>query len=151
MIRDIGLLRPSRKRVCLSIKSGAQAWTGADVDLGSVEDRCSNRRFATALSTINCEPFNHGENDATYRLDAGKLSRAASISRLSATINSILRGNVRGIVGSNEFSFRSCTSMEGIHFTIWSGEALTGKRLWHAYYYLGYDTEPTCKEAEFKD
>ena len=38
----------------------------------------------------------------------------------------------------------SCTSAEGIHFTVWSGEPITGELLWHYYYYLGYDTEPTC-------
>jgi len=45
-------------------------------------------------------------------------------------------------------SFRSCTSTESVHFTVWSGKQLTGRRLWHGYYYLGYDTPVTCKRAE---
>jgi hypothetical protein len=45
---------------------------------------------------------------------------------------------------------RSCTSAEGIHFTIWTGAGLKGKLLWHQYSYLGYDVTPSCTEAETK-
>ena len=44
--------------------------------------------------------------------------------------------------------FRSCTSSEGVHFTIWTDAPLTGTRRWHRYYYLGYDVDPTCTAAE---
>ena len=46
--------------------------------------------------------------------------------------------------------FRKCTSMEGVHFTVWTGKPLVGKRIWHNYYYLGYDVEPSCKEKDFE-
>ena len=46
-------------------------------------------------------------------------------------------------------SYRTCTSSEGLHLTAWSGEQLRSWRLWRYYYYLGYDTEPTCKEADY--
>jgi hypothetical protein len=36
-----------------------------------------------------------------------------------------------------------CTSLEGVHVVVSPGE---GKSSWHAYYYLGYDVEPTCPE-----
>lgn len=45
-------------------------------------------------------------------------------------------------------SFAQCTSAEGVHVTAWAGEPLTGRRIWYAYHYLGYDVEPTCSEAE---
>lgn len=45
-------------------------------------------------------------------------------------------------------SFRSCVSYEGLHLTVWSGQQLTGTRRWHRYYYLGYDTDPTCTKLE---
>ena len=45
-------------------------------------------------------------------------------------------------------SFRSCASHEGLHLTVWSGQQITGTRRWHRYYYLGYDTEPTCTKLE---
>jgi hypothetical protein len=40
--------------------------------------------------------------------------------------------------------FRQCTSAEGIHVTGWRGT----RRIWHAYIYLGYDTEYTCTDGE---
>lgn len=43
---------------------------------------------------------------------------------------------------------RFCLSSEGVHFTIWSGAPLTGKRRWHQYQYLGYDVTPSCTRAE---
>jgi len=44
--------------------------------------------------------------------------------------------------------FRSCTSTEGIHFTVWSGAPLKGSLRWHQYYYLGSDLETTCTPEE---
>lgn len=49
--------------------------------------------------------------------------------------------------GRREY-FRMCTSHEGLHLTVWSGIPLTGVRRWHEYYYLGYDTPPTCTSRE---
>ena len=49
--------------------------------------------------------------------------------------------------GSKEY-FRSCTSREGLHLTVWSGRGLRGGRRWHRYYYLGYDVEPSCTSRE---
>jgi hypothetical protein len=46
---------------------------------------------------------------------------------------------------------RACASSEGLHLTLWDGEPLKGRRLWHAYYYLGYDVEPTCQPADYRD
>lgn len=44
--------------------------------------------------------------------------------------------------------FRMCASNEGVHLTLWRGNALKTPRLFHAYYPLGYDVEPSCTEAE---
>jgi hypothetical protein len=44
--------------------------------------------------------------------------------------------------------FRTCTSSEGVHFTIWSGSPFDGVRRWHGYYPLGYDVSPTCRPAD---
>jgi hypothetical protein len=45
---------------------------------------------------------------------------------------------------------RSCASSEGLHLTMWAGEPLKSRRLWHAYYYLGYDVEPNCQPADVR-
>ena len=60
----------------------------------------------------------------------------------------IASGDLNGD-GTTEF-FRSCTSSEGNHLTIWSGEPLQGKRRWHSYYYLGYDVVPTCTKRDYQ-
>ena len=39
---------------------------------------------------------------------------------------------------------RSCTSHEGVHLTVWTGTPLKSQRVWHQYYYLGFDVEPSC-------
>jgi len=44
--------------------------------------------------------------------------------------------------------FRTCTSSEGVHLTIWKGAALKGKRRWHGYDYLGYDVTANCTASE---
>jgi len=44
--------------------------------------------------------------------------------------------------------FRQCTSSEGVHLTVWAGKPLSGKRLWHEYFYLGYDVEPNCTDKD---
>jgi hypothetical protein len=43
---------------------------------------------------------------------------------------------------------RNCTSHEGIHATLWGGKPLTSKRIWHFYYYLGMDVDPSCTDKD---
>ena len=52
--------------------------------------------------------------------------------------------------GQREY-FRDCTSSEGVHLTIWSGQPLKGKRRWHYYYYLRYDVVPSCQKKDYMD
>ncbi len=46
--------------------------------------------------------------------------------------------------------FRICTSFEGLHLTVWNSKPLIGKRIWHRYYYLGYDVDSNCKEKDYE-
>jgi hypothetical protein len=41
---------------------------------------------------------------------------------------------------------RECTSGEGVH---WFVDQPGAAQRWHAYAWLGYDTEPTCSAADF--
>ena len=50
--------------------------------------------------------------------------------------------------GKVEF-FRVCTSSEGGHYQVWTGEPLVGQPRWHWYVYAGYDTGVTCTEKEY--
>ena len=55
------------------------------------------------------------------------------------------------LAGTEEpVTVRSCTSHEGLHLTAWAGEPLDGRRLWHAYWYLGYDVEASCTVNEME-
>jgi hypothetical protein len=46
--------------------------------------------------------------------------------------------------------FRFCTGNESLHYTIWTGKPLEGKRIWHSYSHVNYDTVPTCKEKDWE-
>ena len=52
---------------------------------------------------------------------------------------------------SKDEYFRVCTSMEGLHLTIWTGKPLKGNRIWHSYYYLPHDAKPNCTGTETED
>jgi hypothetical protein len=43
---------------------------------------------------------------------------------------------------------RRHASYEGLHLAVWAGTPLTSQRLWHQFYYLGYDVEPSCDERD---
>jgi len=67
------------------------------------------------------------------------------------TIRSTIRANLSSEHQGGEHqadTFRSCTSAEGVHLTVWQGEPLEGKRVWHQYYYLGQDLEPNCTDKD---
>ena len=51
--------------------------------------------------------------------------------------------------GTPEF-FYECTSSEGVHLIVRSGDRLTGPKIWQAYYYLPYEVEPTCTEKDYE-
>jgi len=52
--------------------------------------------------------------------------------------------------GQSEY-FRACTSNEGVHLTVWSGQPLTSKRQWHWYIDLSFDTVPSCTKKDYED
>ena len=45
--------------------------------------------------------------------------------------------------------FRACTSLEGLHLTLWDGSPLVSRRMWHSYFLLAYDVEPTCTDEDY--
>jgi hypothetical protein len=40
--------------------------------------------------------------------------------------------------------FTSCATTEGIKFAVWTEKAYEGEPRWSAYYYLDYESTPTC-------
>lgn len=64
----------------------------------------------------------------------------------------ILRGTAQEHIGGADhpaMMFRSCTSSDGVHLSVWEGKPLAGKRVWHQYYYLGQDLEANCTRKDF--
>jgi hypothetical protein len=52
--------------------------------------------------------------------------------------------------GRTPLRFRQCTGNESLHLTAWEGKPLVGKRVWHAYQHLLYDTKPTCQRKDYE-
>ncbi|HLK33266.1 MAG TPA: hypothetical protein VKT29_09265 [Terriglobales bacterium] len=55
--------------------------------------------------------------------------------------------NTVRLQGQPDF-FSSCAGGEGINLLVWNGLPRQGTLQWHRYYYLGYDVEKTCTDAD---
>ena len=158
--RDLGIATVSPNRdACLTIKnrdlktgqSFTLVWIATAGAMQSPEIRSATIR--KRLSSP-CDPVNSSADDTAYSLDAETLDTTKIyIAVIAKPIElRVVGAQVRGKIGaSRDIVFRSCSSFEGLHFTAWTGGALKGKRVWHSYYYLGYDVEPTCIDADFKE
>lgn len=115
-----------------------------------------SRVFATVKQKVNkscSSDIDVFENASFYLI---KLPKADDVFVGVGIVNSerisIVRGNASVDLngdGKREY-FRTCTSNEGVHLTVWTGKPLIGRRIWHSYYYLRYDTEPTCKKKDYE-
>jgi hypothetical protein len=158
--RDIGVATVTSNRdACLTIKNRdlkpgqtfTLVWIATEGAMQSPEIRSATIRRRLPSP---CDPVNSSAEDTAYSLDAGTLDNTKIyIAVVAKPIELRVVGvQVRGKIGaSRDIVFRSCSSFEGLHFTAWTGGALKGKRVWHSYYYLGYDVEPTCIDADFKE
>jgi len=100
-----------------------------------------------------CDAANAAAADASYLVDGGNLENGKVYFALAGNQASLKlrQGQVEGRLGGRPVAFSACASTEGIHLNIWMGTARTGRKLWHRYYYLGYDVEPTCTEVDSKE
>ncbi len=91
-----------------------------------------------------------------YELDCSRTAaqmRQVAVVIVGESKAKLVGGAVSLDVGTqySDVRVRTCTSTEGLHLTLWSGRVLKGPRLWHAYYYLGYDVEPTCRPEDYRN
>lgn len=160
LANTIGVFAAKEQGVfCLSIKNPGLKpgqtvtliWT--PIEVAAAKPAIRRGRIAAKLAAP-CDPTNHVPDNSIYQLAGDKFDHGRVYfaivgtvrdQRLSGTQASAILANVGRI------SFRSCTSMEGLHLFASSGEGLKSKTVWHSYYYLGYDVEPNCKEADFKN
>jgi hypothetical protein len=140
-------------RVCLAIQN-ANLKPG---DQLSLVDASKPQKVATALMeasqfhSARCSEALDDPGNSFYLLKlADRRIKPETLNAAIAVIGSGVRLQ-KGVAsidldrdGQAEY-FRSCTSNEALHLTVWTGKPLVGRRRWHSYYYLGYDTVPTCK------
>jgi len=157
---DIGLVASTQSgQFCLSIKN-RNLKPGQELTLLwiPIADRKHTPEIQSTivlkLLTNPCDPINSVEGDAAYVVNAGKLDTDKIYTAVvgKRTNFRIIPGVAEVTIDADaEVTIRSCSSREGLHFTAWAGGALKGKKVWHRYYYLGYDVEPTCQDPAFKD
>jgi hypothetical protein len=93
--------------------------------------------------------------DAFYTLQLAKNRLQAGTLGLGIANYSGPFENTRGFVGFNTLRlqgkpdyFSSCAGGEGVNLLVWNGLPRQGTLEWHRYYYLGYDVEATCTDAD---
>jgi len=102
-----------------------------------------------------CGPLWGAFGDADYELKAGTPGPGSpSVTVLGANAELLVTDSAvqTDLDGDGNFeTFRSCTSYEGLHLSLWGGPPLQSARLWHRYFALGYDVEPSCTEADYAE
>jgi hypothetical protein len=137
-----------------AIDSGSTLQVVAVSFAGSGEAPAVGYAQVTGIEPGTCGAIHAGPSDRRYRVALppglatwGTPTVALHDAGPVAIDAGALTGDLDGD-GTPEH-FRMCSSTEGLHLTIWSGEPLVGTRRWHFYYYLGYDVEPDCSEADY--
>jgi hypothetical protein len=149
----IGIAASKSGKVCLGIRNPSLA-TGSAIRLINPMLPQTEMKGTIVAPDSSCTgTAGSGEDQHYYAIQTGKAQVSAmpliAISGFSGTFRK--KGNLLVAdldADGSEESFHSCTSTEGIHFTVWSGQPLDGKIRWHQYYYLGYDVSPTCTPKE---
>lgn len=150
-----GIAGLSEERVCLALP-GRPVQGGTEVTLVVPEEPQKLFRARIQGPRASCGRLEQANVSGPYYdlagipVDAGSLSLAVAI---VGSAQAVLSGGVATITlaGTKELvTVRSCTSHEGLHLTTWAGTPFEGRRLWHAYWYLGYDVEASCTGSETK-
>ena len=153
---QIGIVfRNDDKQLRLEIKNPNLAANDEIVVVDPYQPQKIARAVIAEKAAGNCSrEGTNVEDGACYKLRtvAGKIDGttvAFGIAKAPASF-AIRNGRVSADLDNDRVveHFRVCTSMEGLHLTVWSGRPLQGKRQWHRYFYLGYDVEPNCTAGD---
>jgi hypothetical protein len=115
---------------------------------------------ATIVRSVpSCERLERAMIPGPYYLAQGPNPTAAESGRVWLVVSGRLRTRRMGSgalvvqlsMAHPNAQARSCTSREGAHLTVWAGTPLKSQRLWHEYYYLGYDVEPSCDDRDVRE
>ncbi len=150
--RRLGIVARRDGPACLRIRNdGLRPGDTVGVVVGEAGGQRLVRTVVVARQA-RCPDAPPEQGVASYRLSAAEDLDAVAIAIVPPPAaarpgGAGLRADLDGD-GRSE-SFRSCTSSEGVHLSVWTGAPLRGARRWHAYYYLGYDVEPSCEEGDY--
>ncbi len=124
------------------------------VDKPSVNDASVVQPVPENCSDKPPEIDKNGKSPSFYRIQTSVKEWEANdfvIGILEPPSPIVLRdGKVEGDLdgdGTNE-SFHVCPSSEGLHYQVWTGPPLEGRKRWHRYVYLGEAVTPTCTEKD---
>jgi hypothetical protein len=149
--KNVGVVVASSEKVCLTIGDSVP-----DNAIFAIVDTQSQQRYEAAVRMPADECLDQGARDLGLRGYRVTLKQQPSTPFLGIAVVGVSPSfrTAGGLAiadlddDQHDEYFRSCTSAEGVHFTVWSDQPLTGKRRWHRYYPLGYDVSPTCTPAE---
>ena len=142
--RSIGVAYTADERLCIAIEHrGLAAGTRVTIIVPAAGNETA-RRIETRIAGAGCPEGPHMLQGARYQLVRETKDPLVGIAVTGARSSLDLDGDGRAE------SFRQCASGEGLHLTVWSGAPLKGRRRWHRYVYLGYDTEPDCQPADYR-
>ena len=146
------------RSICVAMPAPALA-SGATLTLVRADRPQSALVVTVDRSVTVCEPLERALIEGPYYSVQRPASSTAGpgsvwvalVGRLETRRVSSCAIAVRLSAAQRDVRIRSCTSREGLHLTVWAGTPLTSRRLWHQYYYLGYDVEPSCDSRDFRD
>jgi hypothetical protein len=154
---QVGIVEPGDRSTCMTIfNSGLKPHQTVKIITGDKpQDLLEGEIAAVAEKNCSHDP-NQLNGDVHYLIhlandqDLSTMGLAlVNYTGAFKVIDGLYGFNMRSD-GSLDF-FRSCSSNEGIHMSVWSGPPLRGTRRWHRYFYLGYDVEANCNEKDYED
>jgi hypothetical protein len=151
----IGVAAGNPAQYCLALP-GAALDIGSPVTVVIVSQRQRLHRLVTVRTITDCAAMTEQDTPGPYYQLASEsgeeLPTGLGVAVVGRPAARTVGGEVRVHLSEriHEARVRRCTSTEGVHLTVWSGVPLRSSRLWHAYWYLGYDVEPDCRPADYQ-
>jgi hypothetical protein len=155
--KDLGVGAVKAAGACFDIPNPSLAAGQTFQFIGSDRPPTTGQAEITGKAPQGCTPEDGSQPGLThyrFKTVSGSLPRAVpafGLVNFKGALTPSPAGVGADLNGDGHAStFRSCTSTEGVHLTVWAGKPLESRRLWHSYYYLGYDVDPTCTAADTK-
>ena len=152
--QKFGLVATEDKNLCVSF-GDTPPLVKSPITIVAVEGVQSVFEAKIGERIENCNPLKEAQVKGPYFTVTtnGKYANNFVGVAVYGKTNASIKGGVVVLSAARDeenIFFRLCTSAEGLYFSSWLGQPLVGKRIWHQYFYLGYDIEPTCGERDFR-